>query len=64
MNNMKNNSYIDEQEKIETTPLPIVFEGLTLHELLEKITQKLKEHDFTEAKRLLIAIQQIKEQTQ
>ena len=64
MNNMKNNSYIDEQEKIETTPPPIVFEGLTLHELLEKTIQKFKEHDFIEAKRLLIAFQQIKEQKQ
>ncbi len=56
--------YISEQEKIENAPPPIVFEDLTLHELLEKTIQKFKEHDFTEAKRLLIAYQDINEQKQ
>lgn len=56
--------YRVEQEKIKNAPPPIVFEGLTLHELLEKTIQKFKEHDFTEAKRLLITYQEIKEKKQ
>ena len=51
--------YRDEQEKIENAPPPIVFEGLTLHELLNRITQKFKEHDYVDAKRLYIAFQEI-----
>ena len=56
--------YISEQKKIKDSPSPIVFEDLTLHELQEKIIQKFKEHDFVEAKRLLIAYQDINEQKQ
>ena len=56
--------YRAEQEKIKNAPSPIVFEGLTLHELQEKTIQKFKEHDFTEAKRLLITYQEIKEKKQ
>ena len=52
--------YRAEQEKIKNAPRPIVFEGLTLHELLEKTIQKFKKHDFIEAKRLLAAYQEIK----
>ena len=56
--------YRAEQKKIKDSPSPIVFEDLTLHELQEKIIQKFKEHDFVEAKRLLITYQEIKEQKQ
>ena len=56
--------YRAEQEKIKNAPPPIVFEGLTLHELLEKTIQKFNEHDFTESRRLLTAYQEIKEKQQ
>jgi len=56
--------YRAEQEKIKNAPPPIVFEGLTLHELLKKAIQKLKEHDFAEARRLFIALHEVNKQKQ
>ena len=59
--------HVAEYEKNKNAPPPpppIVFEGLTLHELIKKALQKLREHDFAEARRLFVALHEVNKQKQ